>query len=172
MRPKICLAFFSALMMALSTAPISASASEPQLVGKFGDWAAYARSEGGDQICYVLAQPLSKAPQNVNHGDVYFMVANWRSGAATEQPSLMTGFSMQENRPPAASVGRANFRMFSSQNEAFIESNDDERRLVRSMRAGSTMRVEAVSQRGTSVTYNFSLKGVTAALQKASAACR
>ena len=172
MRYRTKLAIASGLLMTMSAASMTAAASEPQLVGTFGDWAAYARSEGGDQICYVMAKPQSKAPTNVNHGDVYFMVANWRSGAATEQPSLMTGFSMQDTRPPAARVGRASFRMFSAQNEAFIESGDDERRLVRSMRAGSTMRVNAVSQRGTSVTYNFSLKGVTAALRKSRAACR
>jgi hypothetical protein len=140
-------------------------------VGTFGDWATYSRFEGPQRICYALAKPRSKAPQNVRHGDVYFMVANWKSGAALEQPSLLTGFSLKTNTPPAARVGNTNIPMYAAQNEAFIEDSNDEKRLIKSMRAGSNMRVKATSNRGTNVTYNFSLSGVTAALQKARAAC-
>ena len=168
---------FKAGMMcaALVCAPLlsqgAAQASEPRLVGTFGDWATYSRFDGSQRICYALAKPKSKAPSNVNHGDVYFMVANWKSGAATEQPSLLTGFNMKSNRPAEARIGRTNVPMFISQNEAFVEESRDEKRLVRSMRAGSSMSVNATSMRGTNVNYSFSLSGITAALKKARAAC-
>ena len=156
---------------ALLSVPALAQANEPRLVGTFGEWATYSRFEGSQRICYALAKPKSKRPSNVNHGDVYFMVANWKSGAALEQPSLLTGFNMKTNIPPTARVGKSRVPMYVSQNEAFVEENSDEKRLVRSMRAGSRMQVEAVSTRGTQVTYSFSLSGVTAALQKARTAC-
>lgn len=163
------------LSAALICAPVAlqstAQAAEPKLVGTFGDWATYSRFNGSERICYVLAKPKSKSPGNVNHGDVYFMVANWKSGAATEQPSLLTGFNMKTNIMPAARVGKTSIPMYVSQNEAFIEDNSDERQLLKSMRAGSTMRVSATSSRGTNVNYSFSLRGVTAALKKARASC-
>lgn len=149
----------------------AAQAAEPKLVGTFGDWATYSRFDGSQRICYVLAKPKSKTPTNVNHGDVYFMVANWKSGAATEQPSLLTGFNMKTNIEPAARVGSTKIPMYVSQNEAFIEDNSDERQLVKSMKAGSTMRVSATSSRGTNVNYSFSLSGITAALKKAESSC-
>jgi len=40
------------------------------------------------------------------------------------------------------------------------------------MRAGSTMKVKAVSSRGTNVNYSFSLRGISAALEKAASACQ
>ena len=58
-----------------------------------------------------------------------------------------------------------------AENEAFIAESNDERRLVQEMRAGANMTVEAVSSRGTDVSYNFSLKGVTAALRQARSLC-
>jgi len=53
----------------------------------------------------------------------------------------------------------------------FLDSLD-ERNLVQQMRAGSTMKVKAVSSRGTNVNYSFSLRGISAALEKAASACQ
>jgi len=96
----------------------AAQAAEPKLEGTFSDWATYSRSEAGDKICYVLATPKKMAPKTVNHGDIYFMVANWKSGKASEQPSLMTGFTMKNTSPPTAIVGSSRSTMFVSQNES------------------------------------------------------
>jgi len=143
----------------------------PKLEGTFTDWTVYSRAEGGDKICYAITQPTVKAPKSVNHGDIYFMVSNWRSGAAKEQPSFLAGYPLKKNRTPKARVGSAKYDMYAVENEAFIESSANERGLVGKMRAGATMRVEAVSARGTNVSYEFSLRGITAALKKAKAAC-
>jgi len=161
----------AATTLILTSLPQTALAADPKLEGKFSDWTAYSRAEGGDKICYVLATPKSKSPRSVNHGDIYFMVANWKSGAAKEQPSFLAGYPIKNLPPPKARIGAKPYEMYVSQNEAFIESRSDERGLVKSMRAGATMRVQAVSQRGTAVSYEFSLKGVTAALAKAKSAC-
>lgn len=159
------------LTLAAMAMPITAQAADPKLEGTFTDWAVYSRMEGGDKICYAISEPKSKSPSSVNHGDIYFMVSNWRSGAAKEQPSFMAGYSLKKNRAPEARVGSAKYKMFVAENEGFIESNSDERGLVSKMRAGATMNIKAVSARGTNVNYSFSLKGVTAALRKAKTAC-
>lgn len=151
--------------------PGLAQASEPKLEGTFTDWTVYSRAEGGDKICYAIAKPSVKAPASVKHGDIYFMVSNWRSGAASEQPSFLAGYPLKKNRAPKARVGSSKYDMYAAENEAFIESNSDERGLVKKMRAGATMKVQAVSSRGTNVNYEFSLKGITAALRKAKSAC-
>jgi len=150
---------------------IPSFAAEPQLVGTFGKWAAYTRSDNGDKVCYVLAEPSKKTPGSVKHGDIFFMVSNWKSGSASEQPSFVAGYPLKVTSPPTAIVGSHRERMFVSQNEGFIKDNGDERSLVKRMRAGANMRVSAVSHRGTAVSYEFSLKGVTAALAKAKSSC-
>lgn len=172
MRQYTITAVTTALGLALCAVSTPAQASEPKLEGTFSDWATYSRTDGGDKICYALAQPKTKTPTSVRHGDIYFMVSNWKSGQASEQPSLMTGFPMKVTSPPTAVIKGSRTRMFVAQNEAFIEASRDEQALVRNMKAGATMRVSAVSQRGTSVSYDFSLKGVTAALKKAKQACQ
>ncbi|MEE9347743.1 MAG: invasion associated locus B family protein [Robiginitomaculum sp.] len=165
---------FTALALIVTSCGFAApmaSAAEPKLAATYSDWKVYTKGSGGNQICYALAKPKTHSPRSVNHGDVFFMVANWKSGAAKEQPSLMTGYSFKLSSPPKARIGGAKIPMYVAQNEAFVEARSDETRLVKNMRSGSLMRVEAVSQRGTATSYEFSLKGITAALKKAKSLC-
>ena len=165
MKRLLCLSVVAALL-----APTAAQANEPSLKGTHGDWRVFVRGEGRAKTCFALATPDTKAPSSVNHGDIYFMVANWASGVS-EQPSLMTGFPLKTARSPLARVGATQVTMYGADNEAFVAEGADERRLVAKMRAGSSMTVEAVSSRGTEVSYAFSLKGVTAALRQAKSLC-
>ncbi|MBL4852919.1 MAG: invasion associated locus B family protein [Robiginitomaculum sp.] len=151
---------------------ILATNAHAKLEGVFSDWAVHSKTVSGDTICYALAKPKSKTPSSVDHGDIYFMVADWKSGAAKEQPSLITGYMLKAQIPPSARIGRAKIPMFADKNEAFVESGADEKKLVRSMRKGSTMRVDAVSARGTQISYEFSLRGITAALGKVRSVCK
>lgn len=162
---------FTATALSLSAMSASAKAADPKLQGTFSDWSVYTRTVGNDKICYALAKPEVKAPANVNHGDVFFMVANWKSGAAKEQPSLLAGYNLKTTRAPAAYVNSTKVLMYAADQEAFIEASVDEKNLVRKMKAGADMRIEAVSARGTETSYVFSLKGITAALRKAKSAC-
>ncbi len=151
----------------------AASAASPTKVGTYKDWKVYTHDIGGDTICFALAKPKSQSPKSVNHGDVFFMVASWKSGVATQQPSLMAGYDLRSRPEPTVRIGGSDkWKMFVSQTEGFIEQASAEKRLVSSMRRGSNMRVTAVSQRGTQTNYTFSLLGISAALERASKACK
>tara|TARA_R110002020_G_scaffold23398_3_gene77843 strand:+ start:243 stop:743 length:501 start_codon:yes stop_codon:yes gene_type:complete len=160
-----------AALMLMTVTALPAHAAEQKLQGTYSDWSVYSRAEGNDTICFALSKPEVSAPTSVNHGDVYFMVASWKSGAATEQPSLLAGYPLKSTRSPSAFVGRTKVTMYPSENEAFIDSGADERNLVAKMRAGANMRIEAVSSRGTETSYVFSLSGITAALRKVKSTC-
>jgi len=81
--------------------------AQPKLEGIYTDWKVYSRGQGQSKICYALAEPETKSPRSVNHGDVYFLVSNWRSGAAKEQPSFLAGYSLKNTRAPEARIGSA-----------------------------------------------------------------
>lgn len=156
----------------LSTSISTAAAQAPKLEGSHKDWTSYSRDTGNDKSCYVITKAKTKSPSSVQHGDVYFMISNWRSGIAFEQPSFLVSYDLNPNIAPEATVGSTKVGFYIVDNEAFIDESADEKRLVRSMRAGATMTVKAQSKRGTRVSYSFSLSGVTAALKKAKETCR
>jgi len=78
----------------LMAAPAFAQAA-PKLAGTHGDWTVYTRGSGAERICYVLSEAQAKSPSSVNHGDIYFMVSNWKNGAASEQPSFLAGYNLK-----------------------------------------------------------------------------
>jgi hypothetical protein len=167
MRPALALAALCALAV---SAPALAQA--PDFQGQHNDWRVFTRGSGAERICYAVTRPSDSRPGDVDHGDVYFFVSSWANGAAREQPSFIAGYELRADNPPRASVGSDRVTMYVSDREGFVEEPRDEARLVDAMRRGATMRLEAVSARGTNTAYTFSLSGVTAALRQASELCR
>jgi hypothetical protein len=149
----------------------TSAAAAPEHRSSHERWSVYTAPVEGDVICFASTAPVDSAPLNMDHGEVAFMVATWRSGAAREQPMLTVGYQLRLGAPTAARVGSDRFRMFTDGKEAFVETDQDEPRLVRAMERGYTMRVETVAADGTATTYEFSLSGVTAALQAVERAC-
>lgn len=158
------------LVLALPVA--SMAQSTPKLQTSYKDWRVFTHDQDGDLVCYVQSEPIDMSPKNVDHGKVAFFIGTWHSGRASEQPSLMTGYALRIQTPPRAIVGSTRINMFAVGREAFVESSRNEKKLVDAMRRGSTLRVEAMSERGTATAYEFSLSGVTAALKKADQLCK
>jgi len=156
---------------AVSDGAAQSPADEPQYQGAHRDWRVFTRGAGDEQICYALSRPTESLPANVDHGEVFFLVASWRSDAASDQPSFLAGYPLRPDSPPRVRIGSDRFQMFVSEQEGFLEQPGEEAQLVRAMRRGSSMRVEATSARGTATAYTFSLQGVTAALRQANQLC-
>ena len=165
----------SALLAALSCftfLPATATAqSDPQFRGEYTDWRVFTRETEAGRVCYALVRPSDSAPRSHEHGSVYFIVASWQSGSVEEQPNLLVGYDLRPSSPPRVRIGSSRFSMFVDNREGFMDDLEDEPRLIRSMRRGSSMRVEATSAEGTATSYEFSLRGVTAALQRVDALC-
>lgn len=145
--------------------------AEPEAQGRFNDWAVYTLNDGGDTICYATTPAEDKAPRNAEHGDVFLFVSNSKSGSRSNQPSIMVGFPLREDLAPTARISRRTWTLFARGNEAFAPDQDDPD-IIAALKRGSELRVEAVSERGTAVTYHFSLSGSSAAIDRASSLCR
>lgn len=168
-------AFATALACSLATGtlvPSIAAAAEPTAVATYRDWSVFVRDVKGDKICFAATEAKDKSPKSVQHGDVFVIVSTWKSGAAKNQPSLMTGYNLKDAPEPTIRIGSDKWEMYVSGNEAFIESSGEEARLIKAMRRGSDMRISAVSTRGTATNYVFSLLGVSAALDRVATACK
>ena len=98
-------------------------AAEPTAIATYRDWSVFVRDVDGDKICFAATEAKDKSPKSVRHGNIFFLVASWKSGAATFQPSLMTGYNLQDKPVPTIRIGSEKWQMFSSENEAFIEEN-------------------------------------------------
>jgi len=149
---------------------IAASAA-PIVVRQYSDWVVFTEDVGGERLCYAATQATDKAPRSADHGDVWFYVSSWRTGKARNQPSLKVGYELRGDLPGKARIGRSDWTLFGVGREAFAQDSDDAA-LVRQLKRGNELRVEATSFRNTRVTYHFSLSGSSSAIDRAASACR
>ena len=147
-------------------------AEEPQTIATYKDWSVFTRHVGDDVICYAATEAQDKSPKSVNHGDIFFLVATWKSGAARNQPSFMAGYNLKDSPAPTIRIDTEKWDMYVSDNEAFIEGAKDEQSLISAMRRGSEMRISAISNRGTATSYQMSLLGFSNALDRVADACK
>jgi len=161
----------TALILIFGLGAPALAQSEPEFRGEYSDWRVFTRSTDDGLVCYTLSRPRDSTPLAHAHGNVYFLVSSWQSGAVEEQPSLLVGYDLRPNSPPQIRVGSSRFDMFSDGQEAFLDNLRDEPSLIRDMRRGSTMRVTGTTLDGVATAYEFSLSGITAALQRVSSLC-
>lgn len=145
--------------------------ARPVAVGKYGDWSVFTEAISGETLCFAATPATDLAPRSADHGEVWFYVSNWRSGKAANQPSLKVGYELREDLPGKANIGRSSWTLYGVGREAFTMDSDDPA-MVRALKRGSELRVEATSQRNTRVTYHFSLRGSSNAIDRAASACR
>lgn len=158
-------------LVALSIAMVPASSAQAKAIGRYKDWRVFTEGEGKGMICFAAVEPTDKAPKSVDHGDVNFYVATWKSGSASNQPSLKVGYKLRTDLAPEAIIGRDRFPMYVSGQEAFF-TDDRERGLIAALQKGSELRIEAASVKDARTAYHFSLKGSREAIDKAKSLCR
>lgn len=161
----------TALIFMLGMGAPAMAQAEPQFRGEYGDWRVFSRQSDDGLVCYALTRPRDSTPLAYAHGNVYFLVSSWQTGSVEEQPSLLVGYDLRPNSPPEIRVGSSRFDLFADGQEAFLDDLNDEPSLIREMRRGSTMRVTGTTGDGIATAYEFSLSGVTAALQRVSSLC-
>ncbi|MEM1377119.1 MAG: invasion associated locus B family protein [Pseudomonadota bacterium] len=153
-----------AILSALSL-PAQAFAQSQKPIGQFRDWGAISYDSPTGKVCYVLSVPQSKLPANVNHGDNFFVVTQRGGQNVSYEPQFIAGYTLQEGSKVSVTIDGRDFTFFVKDNSAWTENAAQDPAIVAAMRAGSRMTVKATSRRGTNTTYEYSLSGVTAALQ-------
>jgi hypothetical protein len=174
---------FAAPLMVLSLIALTVGAAQaadaPKLLGKYDDWAAYTYGSGKDRICYVLSEPKKQEPKGATRGDVYFMVTHRPGRNIRNEISMRVGYPFAATSKPFAKIGNETFQMFSGvaeggehQNWAWLDNAKDEGKMVKALRAGSSMVIKGTSSRKTLTTDTYSLKGSSSALNKIDETCK
>lgn len=158
-------------VIALAALATPALAQEANFVEKHGDWSVYTHNSSDKKVCFVVAQPRTKKPSDVKRGPVYFYVSDWANDEVDDEVSIKLGYPLKEGVPVEVKIASATYNLFTKDEGAYVERKQDEKDLVDAMRAGLTMIVQGRSARGTLTTDEYSLNGVTKALEVADQQC-
>jgi len=161
-------------LTAIATIGLSgvAQASEPQLIGNYGDWAAYSFTENGGKVCYMVSQPKKAQGNYTKRGDVFALITHRPSEKTKNVFSYITGYTYKDGSDVTLQINDNKFTLFTQKDMAWAPNDgvsDD--RIADAARKGSTMTVSGTSSRGTLTNDSFSLKGSGGAHDAINKAC-
>lgn len=154
--------------------PETPADSSPNLLGKYGDWEAYAGVTAGRKVCFALARPASSQtnPKNRPRDPIFLFVSSRPADNVRNEVSFVIGYSFKPNSDASAEVDGSKFTLMTQSDGAWLKNAADEARMVTAMREGSELVVKGASARGTQTTDKYSLKGLSAALDRVVRECR
>ncbi len=143
-----------------------------QSLGRSHDWDAYKLTRNGETTCYAVSNPIEKTPKTAKRDKVFFMISNWPGRKIAGEPSVISGYTYQEGSTATVTIGASKFELFTKDDSAWFSDAAAEKKLLGVVKTGQTMVVKGTSARGTLTSDKYSLKGVSAALDKINEACK
>ena len=144
------------------------------LLGQFGDWGAYTATPGGKKVCFALAKPTAATtePAGRKRDPSFAFVSTRPSEKVKNEVSVIVGYPQKASHDATASIGSANYVMYTQNDGAWVKNAAEEAQMVEAMRKGSDLVVKSESALGTMTTDTYSLKGMAQALEKVAEECK
>jgi invasion protein IalB len=144
------------------------------LLGQFGDWGAYTATPGGKKVCFALAKPTKAAtdPAGRNRDASYAFISTRPAEKVKNEVSVIVGYPQKASFDATATIGAANYVMYTQNDGAWVKNAAEEGQMVEAMRKSADLVVKSESARGTKSIDTYSLKGIGEALDKVAAECK
>jgi invasion protein IalB len=158
-----------------AAAPAKADpAGSAVLLGQFGDWGAYKATPDGKAVCFALSKPTKATtePAGRNRDPSYAFVSTRPAEKVKNEVSVIVGYPQKPGHDAAASIGSANYVLYTQNDGAWVKNAAEEPHMVETMRKGADLVVKSESARGTKTTDTYSLKGLGQALDKVAEECK
>ena len=148
-----------------------AASTAPKKVGSHGKWDVYVQA-GKTKMCYALAKPTKRAPANLKDTDAFVFISMRPAQNVRNEVAIKMGFELKPDSRATVTIGAAKFTMVANGTDLFVENAAEERTFVAAMRKASELVVRATSKRGNDTQDNYSLTGVSPALEDMQKACK
>jgi hypothetical protein len=152
---------------------IGSPAQGETVVSKFSDWTLYASGDA-QKICFLASAPSQSDPSSLPRDIALLYVSAWPKDGVKSELSVKLGFAPKKSSEPVITItgaAQGMFKLFVKDDRAFVADATQELKLIEAMKKGSKLTVQAISERGASVTDTYALTGMTAALQALAAGC-
>ena len=160
-----------AIFLAIATTT-SAQPETAERIDTFNDWSVYVATSATGRVCFAVSQPIETAPTGVNRDAIYFMLSSWPTAGIRDEASIIIGYPFATDSAVTVTIDNTdNFEFFTINDGAWLRDLGHEEALVVAMQRGIEMVVRGRSQRGTDTTDRYSLRGVTAAINRAQQEC-
>ncbi len=174
--------------------------AKPALVGTYGDWSVYQSQSGKNHICYALAMPKERAPDDLKRDQGYAFISERPAEHVRNEVSFVMGFDLSgeeagkepkdakdskdkkksdskdkkaKSAPtsPTAVVGDASFDLLPKGSDLWVKNPAEESQLIDQMRKGVLLKIHAAAKKGDATVDSYSLSGFSQAIDRALKDC-
>ena len=173
------------------------AAAKPALVATYGDWSVYRSDSGKGRLCYTLASPKSRDPDDAQRDPGYAFISERPAEQVRNEVSFVMGFDVaapeaaksddkgahdkndkakdkKAKSPlvaPTATIGEVEFELLPKGADLWVKNPAKESQLIDEMRRGKELKIRASSKKGAVTVDTYSLTGFKQAIDRAAKDC-
>ena len=140
-------------------------------VGKFKDWESFVLSQDGNKTCFAQSIPVVRAPKKIKRDPSRLFVSFRPVENIKNEFSVTNGYEFKLKAPVTAKSGKKSYDLFSKGRFAWIVDNEDEIKLIVTMKKASRLMIIGNSEKGDQTTDHYSMMGFTKAYKTAKKSC-
>ena len=140
-------------------------------VGKFKDWESFILSQDGNKTCFAQSIPVVRAPKKLKREPSRLFVSFRPAENIKSEISVTNGYDFKLKAPVTAKSGKKSYDLFSKGRFAWVVDNEDEKKLIKTMKKASRLMIVGNSQKGDQTTDHYSMMGFTKAYNSAKKSC-
>ena len=150
---------FTFVILTSFVAPKAFAEPVEMLVSK--KWGAYRYDNDGSRICFISSVPTKSEGKYdpKNRGDIRVFVSHGPGKAERDVVQVIAGYRYKAQSDVTLSIDGKSSKLFTLEDRAYAESEEDDRRIIMQMKRGNKMTIIGTSSRGTKTTDTYSLAG-------------
>ena len=140
-------------------------------LGKYKDWESFVLSKEGNKICFAQSIPVVRSPKKLKRDPSRLFVTFRPSENIKNEISVTNGYEFKLKVPVEAKSGKKSYDLFSKGRFAWVVDNNDEKKLIVTMKKASRLMIIGNSESGAQTTDHYSMMGFTKAYNTAKKTC-
>tara|TARA_B100001167_G_scaffold131666_1_gene82761 strand:- start:38 stop:553 length:516 start_codon:yes stop_codon:yes gene_type:complete len=140
-------------------------------IGKFKDWESFILSQEGNKVCFAQSIPVVRAPKKLKREPSRLFVSFRPAQNIKNEVSVTNGYDFKLKAPVTAKSGKKNYDLFSKGRFAWVVDNEDEKKLIITMKKASRLMIIGNTEKGDQTTDHYSMMGFTKAYNTAKKNC-
>ena len=140
-------------------------------IGKFKDWQSFVLIQGENKVCFAQSIPVIRAPKKLKRDPSRLFVSFRPNENIKNEVSVTNGYEFKIKSPVTAKSGKKSYDLFSKGRFAWVVDNEDEVKLITTMKKASRLMIIGNTDKGDQTTDHYSMMGFTKAYNTAKKSC-
>ena len=147
------------------------NSEEIKKMGKHKDWETYVIKKNSELVCFAQSKPVLQAPKS-NPREARLFVSFRPNKKILDEISITAGYEFNTKNSIYAKSGKYKYKFdIAQEGFAWIASNKQEKRMIKTMKKGSRIMITGYNQKGSQTIDHYSLLGFTKAYSTAKKNC-